>query len=133
MARIAVVIPAYNHGRFVGEAVRSVLVQTIDDLELIVVDDGSTDDTLAVVEAIRDPRLRIITQRNGGTHAAINTGLRAVAAPLIAILNSDDAYEPERLARQARDAHWPALPFLPVPHPDLQGLVFPVPPREMEL
>jgi len=99
MARIAVVIPAYNHGRFVGEAVRSVLVQTIDDLELIVVDDGSTDDTLAVVEAIRDPRLRIITQRNGGTHAAINTGLRAVAAPLIAILNSDDAYEPERLAR----------------------------------
>src|SRR6185369_5601397 len=74
MARIAVVIPAYNHGRFVGEAVRSVLVQTTDDLELIVVDDGSPDDTLAVVEAIRDPRLRIITQRNGGTHAAINTG-----------------------------------------------------------
>jgi len=97
--KISVVIPAYNHGRFVGEAVRSVLAQTMADLELVVVDDGSTDDTLAVVEAIRDPRLRVIAQRNGGTHAAINTGLRAAGAPLLAILNSDDAYDSERLAR----------------------------------
>lgn len=97
--RMSVVIPAYNHGRFVGEAVSSVLGQTMADLELIVVDDGSTDDTLAVVESIRDPRLRVIAQPNGGTHAAINTGLRAASAPLLAILNSDDAYEPERLAQ----------------------------------
>jgi glycosyltransferase involved in cell wall biosynthesis len=97
MARVSVVIPAYNHGRFVGDAVRSVLAQTMADLELIVVDDGSTDDTLAVVESIRDPRLRVIAQANGGTHAAINTGLRAAQAPLLAILNSDDAYDPARL------------------------------------
>lgn len=92
-------IPAYNHGRFVGDAVRSVLSQTMADLELIVVDDGSTDDTLAVVESIRDPRLRVIAQGNGGTHAAINAGLRAAGAPLLAILNSDDAYDRERLAQ----------------------------------
>jgi glycosyltransferase involved in cell wall biosynthesis len=99
MPRVSVVIPAYNHGRFVGEAVRSVLAQTMADLELIVVDDGSTDDTLAVVESIRDPRLRVIAQPNRGTHAAINAGMRAASAPLLAILNSDDVYAPERLAR----------------------------------
>lgn len=99
--RLSVVIPAYNHGRFVADAVHSVLAQTMADLELIVVDDGSTDDTLAVVKSIRDSRLRVIAQTNGGTHAAINTGLGAAAAPLLAILNSDDAYEPERLAQTA--------------------------------
>jgi glycosyltransferase involved in cell wall biosynthesis len=99
MPRVSVVIPAYNHGRFVAAAVHSVLTQTMADLELIVVDDGSTDDTLAVVESIRDPRLRVIAQRNGGTHDAINAGLQASDSPLLAILNSDDAYEPERLAQ----------------------------------
>jgi len=99
MPRVSVVIPAYNHGRFVGDAVRSVLAQSMADLELIVVDDGSTDDTLAVVESIRDPRLRVIAQRNGGTHDAINAGLQTSHSPLLAILNSDDAYEPERLAQ----------------------------------
>lgn len=99
MARVSVIIPAYNHGRFIGEAVRSVLQQTLADLELVVVDDGSSDDTLAVVEAIRDPRLRVMTQPNGGTHAAINTGLGLARAPLLAILNSDDAYDSERLAQ----------------------------------
>jgi glycosyltransferase involved in cell wall biosynthesis len=99
MPRVSVVIPAYNHERFVGEAVCSVLAQTMSDLELIVVDDGSTDGTRATVESIRDPRLRVIAQPNRGTHAALNAGIQASSAALLAILNSDDAYAPERLAR----------------------------------
>jgi glycosyltransferase involved in cell wall biosynthesis/prefoldin subunit 5 len=96
---VSVVIPAYNHAHFVREAVRSVLTQTMADLELIVVDDGSTDETAKVVRDAfsGDPRARLLCQVNAGSHAAIRTGLSASRAPWLAILNSDDRWAERRL------------------------------------
>lgn len=101
--KISVVIPLYNHDQYIVEALDSVLNQTFDDLELIVIDDGSVDDSWNVLQsyaiARSDPRLRIERQENGGSHAAINHGIQLARSDWIAILNSDDRYEPTRLAR----------------------------------
>ena len=99
MPAVSVVIPSYNHAAFLDEAVRSVLAQTFADLELIVVDDGSTDASLAVLAAIADPRLRVVGQSNQGAHAAINHGIALARAEVVAVLNSDDAFPADRLAR----------------------------------
>lgn len=99
MAEVSVVIPSYNHAPFVAEAVRSVLDQSFADLELFVIDDGSTDGSLEILTGIDDPRVCVITQENRGAHAAINRGLEMASAPYLAILNSDDAYSPERLEK----------------------------------
>jgi glycosyltransferase involved in cell wall biosynthesis len=98
---VSVVIPSFNHARFVGQAMGSVLEQTHDELELIVVDDGSTDESRDVLRTFRDPRVRIELQENAGAHAAINRGLGLARGELIAILNSDDRFAPDRLARAA--------------------------------
>jgi glycosyltransferase involved in cell wall biosynthesis len=98
MPAVSVVIPSYNHAGWVAAAVRSALAQTLADLEVIVVDDGSTDDSRTVLAGLRDPRLTVVEQANAGAHAALNTGIERAQAPLIAILNSDDLYRPERLA-----------------------------------
>jgi glycosyltransferase involved in cell wall biosynthesis len=95
---VSVVIPSFNHRPFVAEAMRSVLSQDVD-LELIVVDDGSTDGSPGIIGAIRDERIRFMAQENRGAHAAIDRGLRAGSAPYLAILNSDDRFAPGRLAR----------------------------------
>ena len=99
MPAVSVVIPSYNHAAWVGDAVGSVLAQTLADLQVIVVDDGSTDDSREVLAAITDPRLTVVAQANQGAHAALNAGIDRATAPMIAILNSDDAYAPDRLAR----------------------------------
>lgn len=99
MVTVSVVIPSYNHGPYLAEAVSSVLTQSMTDLELIVVDDGSTDNSLAVLADFSDPRLHVISQANQGAHAAINRGMAAATGRILSILNSDDAYEPDRLAR----------------------------------
>jgi glycosyltransferase involved in cell wall biosynthesis len=99
MPEISVVIPAFNHAQYVGEAVESVLGQSLEDLELIVIDDGSTDGTTDVLARYRDPRMRVVRQANQGAHAAINTGLEMASAPYLTILNSDDAYHPQRLEK----------------------------------
>jgi glycosyltransferase involved in cell wall biosynthesis len=95
---ISVVICTYNHGRFIAEAVDSVLRQTFADRELVVVDDGSTDDTAAILarygEALRSHR-----QENRGAFAARNTGRRLARGERIAFLDADDVWEPEALAR----------------------------------
>ena len=91
-------IPAYNHADYVGEALTSVLEGPFTGLEVVLVDDGSTDDTLARVEAFRrDPRLRVLTQPNRGAHAALNRGLEAARGDTVFILNSDDAFAPSRI------------------------------------
>ncbi|MDD3517491.1 MAG: glycosyltransferase [Chromatiales bacterium] len=100
--RFSVVIPLYNHERYVGEAIRSVLDQTEPDLELIVVDDGSSDGSAACVRAFDDPRIRYLHQPNSGTHAALNHGLRLARGKYVAVLNSDDVYAPERLETAGR-------------------------------
>jgi glycosyltransferase involved in cell wall biosynthesis len=99
MPKISVVIPSYNHAAYIGAAVKSVLTQTETDLELIIVDDGSTDGTMDILSGYSDPRIKIFPQTNQGAHAAINRGLRETSAEYLSILNSDDYYEPKRLEK----------------------------------
>lgn len=95
--RVSVAVPSYNHARFVGAAVESVLSQDVDGLEVVVVDDGSKDDSLEVLAGIRDPRLRVVAQENRGAHIAIDRALRESTGAVLAILNSDDRFLPGRL------------------------------------
>ena len=94
-AQISVVITAYNEQDFVGIALRSALRQTRGDLEIIVVDDGSTDRTAEVVNSFDDERIRLIRQENQGLSAARNTGIAAACCELVAFLDSDDLWTPE--------------------------------------
>ena len=96
---VSIILPAYNHERFVAAAVDSVLGQTWTNWELIAIDDGSTDATLSVLQRYDDPRLRVLSQVNAGSHATINRGLALASGRYLAILNSDDAYHPDRLRR----------------------------------
>lgn len=96
---ISVVIPAYNHERFVGAAVESVLEQSYSDLELVVVDDGSTDRTGDVVRSFADPRLRYYHQENQDAFNTINRGISLARGRYLAILNSDDVFVRNRLER----------------------------------
>ncbi|MCW5201615.1 glycosyltransferase [Desulfobulbus sp. US2] len=96
---ISVVIPAYNHERFIGPAVDSVLNQTWENLELIVVDDGSTDGTGAIVQAYKDPRLSYYYQENQDAFNTINRGMGLAKGEYISILNSDDIYVEDRLEK----------------------------------
>ena len=104
--RVSVVIPSYNHARFIGEAMNSVLAQTMTSLELIVIDDGSRDDSvnIATAKAAADDRIRVIRQENAGSHAAINRGLGKARGEWLAILNSDDVWEPQRLEQMLQRA-----------------------------
>lgn len=101
--RVSVILPAYNRAALVGRAIDSVLAQSMGDLELIVVDDASTDDTAAVIEgyAARDPRVRLIRSKgNLGGGGARNLGVTQARAGLIAFQDSDDRWLPEKLDRQ---------------------------------
>ena len=97
--RVSVVIPTYNRGWIVNEAIDSVLNQTFQQYELIVVDDGSTDDTKAILGEYGN-RIRVIHQANRGVSAARNRGIRAAKEPLIAFLDSDDVWLSDKLSVQ---------------------------------
>jgi glycosyltransferase involved in cell wall biosynthesis len=98
---ISVVVPLYNHARYIGAALESVLAQTAPAFDIVVIDDGSSDDGAALAEAVlRDHKpARVIRQENAGAHAALNRGIDAARGEWIAVLNSDDIFEPEKLAR----------------------------------
>lgn len=99
-------MPAYNAGRFLLPAVQSILAQSFTDFELIVIDDGSTDGSIATLSEFNDDRLRI--ERNGqnlGLVATRNKGLQLAKAPLMAILDSDDIAKPDRLEKQVERFH----------------------------
>ena len=104
--RISIVVPAYNHERYVGEALASLQAQTFERFEVVVIDDGSSDATGAIaLEVARgDPRFRVLRQANAGSHAAINRGVAEAHGDWIAILNSDDRFAPGRLARLREEA-----------------------------
>jgi glycosyltransferase involved in cell wall biosynthesis len=109
VTRVAVIVAAYNYGRFVGDAIESIRAQTFTDWECVVVDDGSTDDTAVVAEryAELDPRVRCIRQPNRGVAAARNAALRATSSEFVQFLDADDRLEPWKLEEHVRylDAH----------------------------
>lgn len=95
--RCSIVIPLYNHESYVRASIASVLNQSFQDFELIVVDDGSTDRSAAVVRTFDDDRISYVLQDNQGAHAAINRGISLARGDVVGILNSDDIYHRRRL------------------------------------
>ena len=99
--KVSAIIPTYNRAYIVLEAVESVLGQTYRDFEIVVVDDGSTDNTAEIVRGIGDPRIRYIThEKNKGCSAAYNSGIAAARGDLVGFLDSDDRWKPDYLERQ---------------------------------
>jgi len=96
---IGVVIPLFNKSGFVRRAVESVLHQTFTDLRVVVVDDGSSDDSVGIVEQIEDPRLRVLRARHRGPGAARNLGMRSLATDWIGLLDADDEWHPTFLEK----------------------------------
>jgi len=97
--RVSVIIPSFNRAHCIAGSVESVLAQSFQDLEVIVVDDGSTDDTQEILARFGD-RIRVIRQDNAGVSAARNAGIRAARANWIAFQDSDDTWRPDKLQTQ---------------------------------
>jgi glycosyltransferase involved in cell wall biosynthesis len=117
MPTVSVIIPAYNAAQYLGQAVESVLSQTFSDFEIILVDDGSTDNTKDVVNSFADNRLRYIYQVNKGRTGARNTGIYHATGKYVAFLDSDDRYLPQKLELQAKHLNsTPELDFVASGH-----------------
>ena len=101
-ALVSVIVPSYNASRYIRETLESVLGQTYSSFEVIVVDDGSTDDTAAIVAdySRRDSRIRLVSQPNGGVGAARNRAIAEASGEFIAPLDADDVWYPEKLQKQ---------------------------------
>lgn len=97
---VSVIVPAFNAGRWLAPAVRSALGQTHRNLEVVVVDDGSTDGSIEGLAAIRDPRLRVVRQPNAGKSAAMNRGIAEARGAFYAVQDSDDVSRANRIERQ---------------------------------
>jgi Glycosyl transferase family 2 len=100
MKRVSVIIPTFNYGEFIAEAIASVQVQTYPVAEIVVVDDGSTDDTKDVLASIDDPRLKVLRTPNRGVSTARNEGLAAATGEFISFLDADDRWRPAKTERQ---------------------------------
>lgn len=105
--RVSVVMPNYDGAKYLAEAIASVLAQTFADFELLVLDDGSSDDSLAIARAFDDPRVHVHALEHGGLPATLNRGIALARGELIARMDSDDIARPHRFARQVAylDAH----------------------------
>lgn len=97
---ISVIIPLYNKEKQIVHTLQSVLNQTFQDFEIVIVDDGSTDGSVSEVEKFSDLRIRLIHQKNAGVSAARNRGIEEAKGDLIAFLDADDEWKPEYLATQ---------------------------------
>lgn len=93
-------MPAYNAAEFIEPAIQSVLAQTLNDWELIIVDDGSTDRTAAILSKLSDPRIKVLRQSNAGVGAARNAGLDAAVGEFVTFLDADDKLPPASLQRR---------------------------------
>ena len=98
---VTVLMPVYNGDNFLMSAVDSVLSQDFAHFELVIVDDGSTDGSARLLASLNDPRVRVLSQTNGGMSAALNAGLRAARGELVARMDQDDLALPGRLQQQA--------------------------------
>ena len=111
MPRVTIVVPAYNAARTLPETLSSLLAQTFLDLEIVVVDDGSSDATAAIAAGFQhDPRVRLVRQRNRGLAGARNSGIAAATGDLIGFCDADDLWEPWKL--QAHVRHLDAAPHV---------------------
>lgn len=100
-SRISILMPVYKGERFIAQSIDSVLAQSYPDIELIIINDGSPDNSAAVIQPyLADPRVKYIEQQNAGVAAARNAGIRAAAGEYIAVLDQDDLWLPDKLARQ---------------------------------
>ena len=99
MQKVSVIIPTYNYAHFIAEAVESVLAQTVPVFEIIVVDDGSSDNTEEVIKQLGD-KVKYIRQKNGGVGLARNTGVKNSSGEFIAFLDADDIWLPQKIERQ---------------------------------
>ncbi len=97
--KVSVIIPAYNHESFIADTIQSVLGQSFADFELLIINDGSTDNTEGEILKFVDGRITYLSQENSGAHSAINRGISLAKGEYISILNSDDIYHPDRLKR----------------------------------
>lgn len=95
---ISVVIPLYNKEKQIKRTLQSVLTQTFQDFEIVIVNDGSTDNSVIEVEKLKDPRIRLVHQKNAGVSAARNKGIEEAKYELIAFLDADDEWQSEYLA-----------------------------------
>ena len=96
--RFSIIIPAYNNAEYLGETIQSCLDQTYPDLEVIIVNDASPDNTEAVIKQFDDDRIQyIVHEKNKGLSAARNTGIRASLGEYIAVLDGDDLFHPQKV------------------------------------
>ncbi len=134
--RVTIIINNYNYGRFLGAAIESALGQTYPDTEVVVVDDGSTDDSRRVIAGYGD-RVHAVLKPNGGQASAFNAGFAASSGEIICMLDSDDLFYPEKVERVAAafaahpDIHWVFHPVCRAyadgrkkPVPDIRGVLY---------
>ena len=100
--RVAIIMRAYNVASYIEAAIQSALVQTFDDFELIVMDDGSTDGTLGIADRISDPRVRVVRSLHRGAGVQLRDGMQLTRAPYIAILDADDLWTPSKLEQHVQ-------------------------------
>lgn len=97
MIQFSIVVPVYNKAGFIKQTIHSILSQSYTNFEVIVIDDGSTDNSVAIVEAISDPRVKLIKQTNAGVSVARNNGINQAKAQWVCFLDADDWYHPNYL------------------------------------
>jgi glycosyltransferase involved in cell wall biosynthesis len=104
---VSILISNYNYARYIGECIQSVLDQTYSNLELIICDDGSTDESAGVIEhyAGKDPRVRLIRKANGGQASGLNAAFAASRGAILSLLDSDDLFLPHKVERIVADFH----------------------------
>lgn len=97
---VSVIIPAFNSEQYIAECIDSVLVQTFQDFEIIIIDDGSTDDTVSIISEYKNDRIKLFHQDNSGSAAARNYGVKQSSGIWIAFIDADDIWLPDKLQKQ---------------------------------
>jgi len=100
---VSVVIPAFNSEKYISECIDSVLNQTYQNLEIIIIDDGSTDNTVNIVSGYNNDKIRLLHQKNSGSGAARNHGIQQASGKWIAFIDADDIWLPEKLEKQLKN------------------------------